>query len=456
MNLDALTPFGWSLFGVVACVLFALGAWYFRPGGQPRLLPPQRCRAVPWSGWEVLAAIFFEQIFWAGLMLQVLTDLGFFTWLYGPEFVKALTDLAPAAKHSHRFALERAGIWLSVICFPPIAASIVLLFRILSGTRPYQLGLTWHRWGRNVLAGALAWVVFTPFIYLVLKLATSISVWALHLEPEEHPLARLATQSLRPVEWVVLVVSAVVAAPVLEELLFRGVLQRWLARRPWGGMGAVTAAVLLALAFTIPEVRHARDLHGWTGVLGILAPVLFALIMAPGVLVLQRRSETAAAIYGTALLFGTAHAAVWPTPVPLFVLGLGLGLLAYRTQSLVAPITLHALFNGVACVMLIWPQLVPHPDPGKGNDVTSAPRRVSPASTSTAVPASWCPRRRYASAIGPSRGDTTDEVTCPTASPPRSTRAPAGAIPSPCSFSPTSVRLTWPRSRAMTIGSWPR
>jgi len=33
------------------------------------------------------------------------------------------------------------------------------------------------------------------------------------------------------------------------------------------------------------------------------------------------------------------------------VLALGLGYLAYRTKSLVAPITVHALFNGVAVVM---------------------------------------------------------------------------------------------------------
>ena len=37
------------------------------------------------------------------------------------------------------------------------------------------------------------------------------------------------------------------------------------------------------------------------------------------------------------------------------LVGGGLGWLAYRTQSLVASITLHVLFNGVACLGLVIP-----------------------------------------------------------------------------------------------------
>jgi membrane protease YdiL (CAAX protease family) len=53
------------------------------------------------------------------------------------------------------------------------------------------------------------------------------------------------------------------------------------------------------------------------------------------------------------MLFAASHN-VWPTPVPLLLLGLGLGWLASRTQSLVGPIVCHALFNGVACLVLYW------------------------------------------------------------------------------------------------------
>jgi membrane protease YdiL (CAAX protease family) len=44
-----------------------------------------------------------------------------------------------------------------------------------------------------------------------------------------------------------------------------------------------------------------------------------------------------------------AHVAVWPSPIPLFVLGLGLGVLAEGTRSLVGPIVVHSAFNAVSC-----------------------------------------------------------------------------------------------------------
>src|SRR5207302_110886 len=100
----------------------------------------------------------------------------------------------------------------------------------------------------------------------------------------------------------------------LEELLFRGILQRWLAQRAWGGTAAVVAAIWLASWFAIPELRAAVGMHDWSGAARALAPVWFVLVLAPGALLLQRRSRVGAAIYGTALVFGTAHAAVWPTP----------------------------------------------------------------------------------------------------------------------------------------------
>ena len=62
--------------------------------------------------------------------------------------------------------------------------------------------------------------------------------------------------------------------------------------------------------------------------------------------------DATGAIVGSAALFACVHANVWPTPVPLALLALALGWLAMRTQSVIAPIVVHMLFNTVAFVEL--------------------------------------------------------------------------------------------------------
>ncbi|HKB41983.1 MAG TPA: CPBP family intramembrane glutamic endopeptidase, partial [Gemmataceae bacterium] len=68
----------------------------------------------------------------------------------------------------------------------------------------------------------------------------------------------------------------------------------------------------------------------------------------------KARTPFGPALYATSLFFAAMHSFAWPSPVPLFALALVLGWLAERTQSLVGPMVLHGLFNGVACVQLFW------------------------------------------------------------------------------------------------------
>jgi membrane protease YdiL (CAAX protease family) len=44
---------------------------------------------------------------------------------------------------------------------------------------------------------------------------------------------------------------------------------------------------------------------------------------------------------------------VWPSPIPLFVLGLGLGWLAVRTRGILVPAIVHGLFNAVSGVFVL-------------------------------------------------------------------------------------------------------
>jgi membrane protease YdiL (CAAX protease family) len=143
----------------------------------------------------------------------------------------------------------------------------------------------------------------------------------------------------------------------MEELLYRGILQRWLSRQRWGGLLAWSLALGLATTYCFSLIKSAWIAHDWNAVRETLQPTAFVIALSPGLWFLGRvrRPQVARAIFGTSLLFAVRHVAAWPDPVALFVLSLGLGWLANRTRSLVGPVVLHSLFNGVGCVLMYWP-----------------------------------------------------------------------------------------------------
>jgi membrane protease YdiL (CAAX protease family) len=63
--------------------------------------------------------------------------------------------------------------------------------------------------------------------------------------------------------------------------------------------------------------------------------------------------RTTLAVWSSAALFAAAHSVVWPSPVALFVLGLGLGYLTARTRSWAASAVCHILFNTTSFVYLV-------------------------------------------------------------------------------------------------------
>jgi membrane protease YdiL (CAAX protease family) len=52
------------------------------------------------------------------------------------------------------------------------------------------------------------------------------------------------------------------------------------------------------------------------------------------------------------VIFAMMHGPIWPSPIPLFLLSLALGVLYRRTGGIAAPIGLHMVFNGVSTLML--------------------------------------------------------------------------------------------------------
>jgi membrane protease YdiL (CAAX protease family) len=398
------------------------------------LFAPQRYRFVPWSGLELAILLLLIFVGIPAIIQGILDRSGFFTWLYGANF--RIPDLANGAPQADPLAQARVLMWHNLFAYPLQIMCIPVLLRLASGTRPYQLGLTTHRWRSNVVLGCLAWLFVTPVVYGLNFLVNEIYLRQ-GIKPQSHPIDFLARHQPSTTELGILVFLAVVFAPIAEELIFRGLLLNWLATRPWGGQLAMAGS--LAIAYT--------QSPAWAGIW----PMVFVLAMVPGFVYVSVATwswlpdpDATRAIYGTALLFAAFHTSVWPSPIPLLVLGLGLGYLAYRTQSLIGPMVLHALFNAVSAVTFFYPVPEPPPPPN-GNDATSAVQLLPSLATVNDVPGSWLPRRTYPSAMAvPNRSDRTDEVTYPTSVPSRNSLAPWGATFSLASFRPTSERFTWP------------
>jgi membrane protease YdiL (CAAX protease family) len=67
----------------------------------------------------------------------------------------------------------------------------------------------------------------------------------------------------------------------------------------------------------------------------------------------RRGKRHARGIYASAALFSLVHSGVWPSPIPLFFLGVGLGWLAVRTRGVLVPALVHGLFNAVSAIYVL-------------------------------------------------------------------------------------------------------
>lgn len=249
-----------------ACVV-ALAAWVWaasavwRRGRQGRpIVPPRVHGPVPWSAADVAVvfAMYLATMAAAGLLL--------------PE--------KPAPADS-LFAVIAASLLTT------LAAAGWLQWR---GATTQALGLVGRRWREDIglACGGLA-LVLAPLLAVAALLDKIVPyrhslIDYLHRHHDAHAIG-------------LVVVSAVVAAPLAEEFFFRRVLQGSLER------------------------------------------------MAP--------ANAWEPVMASALAFGLAHVGQGLAWVPLTLLGLVLGRIAQCTGSIIPCILLHALFNAVSVVLLL-------------------------------------------------------------------------------------------------------
>jgi membrane protease YdiL (CAAX protease family) len=140
-------------------------------------------------------------------------------------------------------------------------------------------------------------------------------------------------------------VFAVCLAPVAEEFIFRGVLYPCAKQVGSSRSLAVVIGLLVALRILFP-------LHQHLGINWFLAAGI-SISFGLGALypLLKQFSTAILSVICVSVLFALIHFDA-ATLLPLFVLALALTWLYEKTDNLLAPILVHALFNGTNLVML--------------------------------------------------------------------------------------------------------
>jgi membrane protease YdiL (CAAX protease family) len=182
-------------------------------------------------------------------------------------------------------AVAQLGLWIGMLGVPLVASR-------LKGQGPVRdYGLRSEGWDAPVgfAAGVLTQLLLIPLLYGPIFWLTDLD--ANDLEDPARGLSDRATGSLG-VTMLILIVG--IGAPVVEEIFYRGLLQRSL----------------------------------------------------------ERRFGVWPAILGSALLFGVSHFQLLQLPA-LVLFGIVLGLLAQRTGRLAAPIAAHIVFNMTTVLFLI-------------------------------------------------------------------------------------------------------
>jgi membrane protease YdiL (CAAX protease family) len=309
-----------------------LAAWVVARRRTQTLLPACKPWRVPWTGFELFAAFAVVSL----LIPMLLGKLGLQPLVIGVAAVP----------------LQLAVLVLVARALYPRWNP----FRDPQQPEPDDWAYTpMKRLATNVAGllafAVLAWVVLTPLV-LVFHVGVVQVFTALDWKADEHPLTQFREGAL--LDQAIFMLQACVAAPLIEEVLFRGLLL------PWVIGGRERGAGVSAPLFAPPSVRpwlvmgFAALVAANTGKPG---PMIFVGVLAGGLAVVwvavRRGKRHVRGVYATAAFFAAVHSGVWPSPVPLFLLALGLGWLAVRTRGVLVPFVVHGLFNAVSAVFVL-------------------------------------------------------------------------------------------------------
>ena len=221
--------------------------------------------------------------------------------------------------------------------------------RLTSGAGLADLGLHRQEWPRQMGIGVRAAMLMTPPVCAIQFL--TVQIW----HSQAHPVEQMVLEKLTVGVAILAVLSTMVLAPLIEELLFRGIFQRWLGRLVEGRPLPTT---------TIPEKGRFGPLEpeNESFFLNSKAAPTESTPIDPGSEILASGHQPAEQpssrssslpILLTSFFFAAMHLPQWPAPIAILLLSMALGTVYQRTGSLLAAITMHATFNGVNTLLLL-------------------------------------------------------------------------------------------------------
>ena len=337
-----------SLF-MLAVLLVSLSLWGWVAGKiwrREQLLPIEPRRAVPWGLLDVILALLIWFVIGMCAMQLLIAS--------GVPAPKAET--LPEPRH---LALQ---LFVSGLTSLLALACSACVMKLRTKATWQDLGLVPAKLLGDVLLGMLAFVMIAPPVY-------ALQMVLVQFFPQFHPLINLLRESPDVRIFLASGLSVCVSAPLLEEYLFRGLLQGWLEALRRGVtmdevlLGVKPAEVIVASPMpqeeaVAPYVAGNAEIDNPAVLLATTLPTDTYGQGTPANYSVSRWPT-----FVSAALFALAHYSHGPAPIPLFFLALGLGYLYQRTHRLTPCIVVHFLLNSWTMVLLLIEVYLPMPKP---------------------------------------------------------------------------------------------
>jgi len=186
----------------------------------------------------------------------------------------------------------------------------------------------------------------TPLILLLAYLLMGVFQVLGSSPGQEHPLVKLF-RSGRPMDCFLVLCLVLFAAPITEEVMFRGLFQQWIVSATNGPLLGWLMSLALVGTHGIGHLNMSFcGIRFWAQASAFL--ILGAIFIWTGL----KYSQKYGSIFSGALVFAAVHSFAWPSPAGLLPLSLGLGWLRETTGRIWPCIIVHAAFNGFGSLIM--------------------------------------------------------------------------------------------------------